>query len=154
MTLIEMVVTIVLTAILMAVAAPLIIHLVDGYTAAAAGADLVSASEPAIWQIQWDARNANHMNVNVGTTSCMLLLRQPNNTKIRYQYDYGTGQIFQILPVSGAKPVLLLSDLSSPSGQCPFAVSNSRLVTYDLQYQGPSGQGRLVAEGALSAYAP
>ena len=136
----------------MAIAAPLIAHLIASYMTGAEGADIASAGGPAIWQIQWDARNANHMNVNVGTTSCRLLLRQPNNTKIKYEYDYTQGEIFQILP--RATRVLLLAYLTAPAGGCPFKVQNTRLVTYDLQYQGPSGQGRLVIEGALSAYAP
>ena len=85
-TLIEMVVAIVVTAILMAMAAPLIVHLVDSYTVSAEGADLASAAGPAIWQIQWDGRNANHMKVNIGNTDCTLILRQSNNTKIKYRY--------------------------------------------------------------------
>ncbi len=158
-TFIEMVVVIVVTAILMAMAAPLIVHLVDSYEVSAEGADLASVVGPAIWQIQWDVRNSNHLSVNTGKTSCTLILRQsPSNNKIKYQYDYNTGEIFQRLP--GAAPVLILAHLTVPrgvpGGGCPFvavAGQNNRLATYDMRYQKPGSPGRIAVEGALPAYA-
>jgi len=51
-TLMEMIVVILVTAILMAMAAPLIVHLVDGYEADAQGADSISATGPAIWRMR------------------------------------------------------------------------------------------------------
>jgi prepilin-type N-terminal cleavage/methylation domain-containing protein len=155
-TLIEMILVIVVTAILMAMAAPLIVHLADSYEVSAEGADLASAVGPAIWQIQWDARNSNHLSINAGKTSCTLILRQsPSNSKIKYQYDYATGEIFQRLP--GVAPKLILAHLTVPGGRCPFAYpiasQKTYLATYAMRYQQPGGQGRIAIEGALTAYA-
>ena len=154
-TFIEMVVVIVVTAILMAMAAPLIVHLVGSYEVSAEGADLASVVGPAIWQIQWDTRNSNHLSVNTGKTSCTLILRQsPSNNKIKYQYDYNTGEIFQRLP--HVTPTLILAHLTVPGGGCPFAYvkgQNNRLATYDMWYQKPGSPGRIAVEGALPAYA-
>ncbi len=155
-TLIEMVVVIVVTAILMAMAAPLIAHLADSYELSAEGADLASAVGPAIWQVQWDARNSNHLNVNATGTSCTLILRQsPSNSKIKYPYDYATGELFQVLP--GATPVLILAHLAVPGGGCPFTKGSGTqaayVATYAMWYQPPGSQGRVAIEGALTAYA-
>lgn len=153
-TLIEMIVVIVVTAILMAMAAPLIVHLADSYEASAEGADLASVVGPAIWQIQWDARNADNLNVNNSKTSCTLILRPapPNqNNKVKYQYDYASGQIFQrLLHVA---PKLILAHLTVPSGKCPFLKQNNYLATYEMWYQQPGSSGRIAIEGALTAYA-
>ena len=150
-TLMEMVIVIVVTAILMAMAAPLIVHLADSYEVSAEGADLASAVGPAIWQIQWDARNSNNLNVNNGRTSCTLILRQsPNNNKVKYEYDYSTGEIFQRLP--RLTPPLILAHLTAASGSCPFVKQNKYLATYDMWYQEPGSAGRIAVEGALPAY--
>ncbi len=147
-----MIVVIVLVAILMAMAAPLIAHLATSYETDAAGAGLAAAPGPALWQINWDARNSNHMAVNTGTSSCVLILRQsPSNAKIKYIYHYALGEIDQKLP--GATPVLLLAHLTVPGGGCPFTLKNQDLVFYDWQYQGASGQGHVTLEGLLTAYA-
>ena len=151
-TLIEMVVVIVVTAILMAMAAPLIAHLADSYELSAEGADLASVVGPAIWQVQWDARNSNHLNVNAGRTSCTLILRQsPSNNKIKYQYNYAAGELFQKLP--GATPALILAHIAVSGGGCPFANNNNWVATYAMWYQQPGSQGRVAIEGALTAYA-
>jgi len=143
-TLIELVMSIVLTALLMAVVAPFLVNLFQSYTASAAGADLASAAGPAVWQMQWDARNANHLNV---TNACRLILRQPNATKIKYGYTAGT--IIQILP-SGAQ-LLLLAHVVAPGGVCPFTKLTTRLATYRFIYTGSANQGQYWVEGALSA---
>ena len=143
-TLIEMVVTIVLTAILMAMAAPLIMHLVDGYMVSAQGADLASAVGPAVSRMQWDSHNAFQMQV---LSPCTLAL-EDNTGTIFEQYAYSGGQ----LSLNGA---LILGDLQSPGG-CPFGTPSSTVdysVIYDFVYVGPSGQGQLAVDGKLAAYA-
>ena len=72
MTLIEMVVAIVLTAILMAMAAPLLTHLIRSYVTGAQGADLATAAGPAVARMQWDGRNAYQMVVAIVLTAILL----------------------------------------------------------------------------------
>lgn len=140
-TLIEMIVTIVLTAILMAMAAPLIAHLVDGYLTGAQGADLASAVGPAVSRMQWDGRNAYQMQI---TSSCVLDLEDVAG-RVLEQYRYAGGQLFR-------NNVLILGDLQAQG--CPFAPTpwTPYGVTYDFVYVGPGAQGQLPVEGALSAY--
>lgn len=140
-TLIEMIVTIVLTAILMAMAAPLIAHLVDGYVAGAQGADLASAVGPALSRMQWDGRNAYQMQL---TNGCVLELEDVTG-RVLEQYRYAAGQLFR-------NNVLILGDLHAQG--CPFGLTpwTPYVVTYNFVYAGPGGQGQLSVEGALSAY--
>ncbi|MHB8253710.1 MAG: prepilin-type N-terminal cleavage/methylation domain-containing protein [Acidiferrobacter sp.] len=143
-TLIEMVVTIILTAILMAMAAPLIVHLVDSYTTSAEGADLASAVGPAISRMQWDGRNAYQMQV---LSPCNLVFEDSNGNTLE-QYAYSGGQLFR-------NNALILGDIQAPSG-CPFGAPSTSpvyFVIYNFVYVGPSGQGRLAVDGVLSAYA-
>ncbi|HUW97629.1 MAG TPA: prepilin-type N-terminal cleavage/methylation domain-containing protein [Acidiferrobacter sp.] len=144
-TLIEMVVAIVLTAILMAVAAPLIAHLVDSYLASVQGADLASAVGPVVSRMQWDSRNAYQIQV---LNPCTLALEDYNG-QILESYAYSGGQ----LSLNGA---LILGDLRSPGG-CPFGTPSASSVyysvPYDFVYAGPSGQGQFAIDGVLSAYA-
>lgn len=159
-TLLEMVVAIVVISILMAMAAPLIVHLVDSYTASAEGAELASAMEPAVWQLQWDGRNAKQISVNTTGIPCRLQLTQGTGTLLdgkgisgrNIDYLYSAGEIFQTLPGGTAK--LLIAHVTTLNGGCPFVYVNGsggRLMFYGLQYMGPSGQGKLTAEGVLSA---
>lgn len=142
-TLIEMVVAIVVTAILMAMAAPLIVHLVDGYEAGAQGADLATAVGPAVWRMQWDARNASVMAVKKKT--CILTLTESNGAA-NVTYQYKGGQLLH----NGA---LLLAYVQAPAG-CPFGntVNGVRLVPYSFIYVGSGSYGQLPVQGELSAY--
>ena len=151
LTLIEMVVAIVLTAILMAMAAPLLTHLVRSYVTGAQGADLATAAGPAAARMQWDARNAYEMAV---TNNCTLDLGNANGT-ILETYQYTGGRLYR-------NNTLLLGDLQSPGGVCPFQPVSGALVpvtgtayavVYDFLYTGTSGQGHLAVNGVLSAYA-
>ncbi|AWP22230.1 hypothetical protein C4901_01745 [Acidiferrobacter sp. SPIII_3] len=145
LTLIEMVVAIVLTAILMAMAAPLLTHLVRSYVTGAQGADLATAAGPAAARMQWDARNAYEMTV---TNTCTLDLDNINGQTLEY-YHYAGGRLYR-------NTTLILGDLLSPGGACPFGPASGGpvyAVVYDFLYTGPSGQGHLAVDGVLSAYA-
>ncbi|WP_297391937.1 prepilin-type N-terminal cleavage/methylation domain-containing protein [Acidiferrobacter sp.] len=148
LTLIEMVVAIVLTAILMAMAAPLLTHLVRSYVTGAQGADLATAAGPAVARMQWDGRNAYQM---VVTNTCTLDLKNAKG-QILEDYHYAGGRLYR-------DKALILGDLQSPGGACPFRpyrVVRKRgivAVGYDFLYTGPSGQGHLAVDGVLSAYA-
>ncbi len=144
-TLIEMVVAIVLTAILMAMAAPLLTHLVRSYVTGAQGADLATAAGPAVARLQWDARNAYEMAV---TKTCRLNLDNDKGQVLEY-YHYVGRSLYR-------DKALILGDLQSPGGACPFGPASGGFVyavTYDFLYTGPSGQGQLTVDGMLSAYA-
>ncbi len=145
MTLIEMVVAIVLTAILMAMAAPLLTHLIGSYVTGAQGADLATAAGPAVTRLQWDARNAHQM---VVTKTCTLDLENKRG-KVLETYHYAGGRLYR-------NNALILGDLQSPGGGCPFGPASSVpvfTVVYDFLYTGPGGQGRLAVDGELSTYA-
>ena len=145
LTLIEMVVALVLTAILMAMAAPLLTHLMRSYVTGAQGADLATAAGPAVARLQWDGRNAYEM---VVTNTCTLDL--DNNTgQVLESYHYAGGQLYR-------NNALILGDLQSPGGACPFGSASGGpvyAVVYEFLYTGPSGQGHLAVDGMLSAYA-
>lgn len=141
-TLMEMIVVILVTAILMAMAAPLIVHLVDGYEADAQGADAISATGPAIWRMQWDARDALSITPS-NTAGCGsgFTAAEPDGTTVTYLYQGGE------LLRNGS---VALSHLQSG---CPFNPSGlPRTVLYSFVYTGASGFGRLPVEGAISAY--
>ncbi len=142
LTLIEMVVAIVLTAILMAMAAPLLTHLIRSYVTGAQGADLATAAGPAVARLQWDGRNAYEMTV---TNTCTLDLENINGQTLE-SYQYAGGQLYR-------NTTLILGDLQSPGGACPFSQVDPYAVAYDFLYTGPSGQGHLAVDGVLSAYA-
>jgi hypothetical protein len=138
-----MVVVIVLTAILMAMAAPLVVHVADSYMVSTEGADAASVVGPAISRLQWDGRNAYSMSV---TSPCVLvLLDQYGNTL--EQYSYSGGQLF-------LNNALILGNLQS-SASCPFSAFDTYpyTVLYSFTYVGPSGTVRLPVDGVLSAYA-
>lgn len=143
-TLIEMVVAIVVTAILMAMAAPLIVHLVDGYDVSAQGADLATAAGPTVWRMQWDARNARAMAVS---KACVLSLTESNGAR-NITYRYRAGELLR----NGA---LALAYVQAPSG-CPFAspenFGSAVVVPYRFLYTGSSGQGQLPIQGILASY--
>lgn len=143
-TLLEMIVVILVTAILMAMAAPLIVHLVDGYEADAQGADAISATGPAMWRMQWDARASLSLALSKRITkTCYgeLTATGPNGTAT-YRYQGG------VLLRNGS---MALSHLQST---CPFTPSGlSQTVLYSFLYTGVNGLGRLPVEGAVSAYA-
>ena len=147
-TLIEMVVAIVLTAILMAMAAPLLTHLVTSYVTGAQGADLATAAGPAVARMQWDARNAYQM---VLTNPCTLDLENQKG-QILEDYQYAGGSLY-------LNSVLILGSLQSPGGACPFTPFEPAhhgypyAVQYDFLYMSPSGQGQLPVDGVLSVYA-
>lgn len=141
-TLIEMVVTIVLTAILMAMAAPLLTHLIRSYVTDAQGADLATAAGPAVARLQWDGRNAYQMIV---ANSCTLDLENSKG-QVLEDYQYVGGHLER----NGA---VILGDLQSPSGSCPFIQVSPYTVVYEFLYIGPSGQGHLAVDGVLSGYA-
>ena len=145
MTLIEMVVAIVLTAILMAMAAPLLTHLIRSYVTGAQGADLATAAGPAVARMQWDGRNAYQM---VVTNTCTLDLENAKG-QILEDYHYAAGQLYR-------NNALILGDLQSPGGACPFTSAPPYApyaIVYDFLYTGPSAQGQLAVDGVLSAYA-
>ncbi len=151
LTLIEMVVAIVLTAILMAMAAPLLTHLIRSYVTGAQGADLATAVGPAVARLQWDGRNAYEMTV---TNTCTLDLENSKGQTLE-SYQYAGGQLYR-------NTTLILGDLQSPGGVCPFQPVSGALVpvtgtayavVYDFLYTGASGQGHLAVNGVLSAYA-
>lgn len=144
-TLIEMIVAVVLTAILMAMAAPLLTHLVRSYVTDARGADIATAAGPAATRMQWDGRNAYEMLV---TNGCTLDMDNINGAVLE-KYHYAGGKLYR----NGA---LILGDLQSPSGSCPFGPASGGYVyavVYQFLYTGPSGQGQLAVDGVLSAYA-
>ncbi len=141
-TLIEMVVAIVLTAILMAMAAPLLTHLIRSYVTGAQGADLATAAGPAVARLQWDGRNAYQMAV---TNTCTLDLENAQG-KVLEDYQYVAGHLER-------NGVVILGDLQSPGGGCPFIPVTSYTVVYEFLYTGPSGQGQLAVDGVLSGYA-
>lgn len=144
-TLMEMIVVILVTAILMAMAAPLIVHLVDGYEADAQGADAISATGPAIWRMQWDAREALSITPS-NTAGCGsgFTATEPNGTKpLTVTYLYQGGELLRNGSVA-------LSHLQS---SCPFSPSGlPHSVLYSFIYVGATGFGRLPVEGAVSAY--
>jgi len=142
--LIEMVVAIVVTAILMAMAAPLIVHLIDAYDADAQGADLVAAAGPAVWRMQWDARNAWQMAISKG---CSRLTLSESNGQNTVTYRYQGGQLQR----NGS---LVLGFVTRINGTCPFQTVKSapQTILYGFIYTGASSQGRLTIQGALSAY--
>ncbi len=150
LTLIEMVVALVLTAILMAMAAPLLTHLVRSYVTGAQGADLATAAGPAVARLQWDGRNAYQM--VVATKTCTLYLKNKKGQVLEY-YQYAGGDLYR--KQKGTKKALILADLQSPGGACPFTSPPpyAPSVVYDFLYIGPSGQGQLAVDGVLSAYA-
>jgi hypothetical protein len=145
--LIEMVVALVLTAILMAMAAPLLTHLIRSYVTGAQGADLATAAGPAVARLQWDGRNAYQM---VVTNTCTLDLENAKG-QVLEDYHYAGGDLYR--KQKGTKKALILADLQSPGGACPFAAASPYTVVYDFLYIGPSGQGQLAVDGELSAYA-
>ncbi len=147
LTLIEMVVALVLTAILMAMAAPLLTHLIRSYVTGAQGADLATAAGPAVARLQWDGRNAYQM---VVTNTCTLDLENAKG-QVLEDYHYAGGDLYR--KQKGTKKALILADLQSPGGACPFAAAPPYTVVYDFLYIGPSGQGQLAVDGELSAYA-
>jgi type II secretory pathway component PulJ len=142
MTLIEMVVAIVLAAILMAMAAPLLTHLIRSYVTGAQGADLATAAGPAVARMQWDGRNAYQM---VVTNTCTLDLENAKG-RILEDYHYAGGQLYR-------NNALILGNLQSPGGACPFTPASPYAIVYDFFYKGPSTQGKLAVDGVLSAYA-
>ncbi len=142
-----MVVALVLTAILMAMAAPLLTHLIRSYVTGAQGADLATAAGPAVARLQWDGRNAYQM---VVTNTCTLDLENAKG-QVLEDYYYAGGDLYR--KQKGTKKALILADLQSPGGACPFAAASPYTVVYDFLYIGPSGQGQLAVDGELSAYA-
>ncbi len=146
-TLMEMIVVILVTAILMAMAAPLIVHLVDGYEADAQGADAISATGPALWRMQWDARAALSIALSKkisGGCYSEFTATEPaaaRVTTVVYQYQGGA------LLRNGS---IALSQLQS---SCPFSPSGlPSTVLYRFVYAGANGLGRLPIAGAVSAY--
>lgn len=141
-TLVEMIVVIIVTAILMAMAAPLIVHLVDGYEADAQGADAISATGPAIWRMQWDASEALSISPS-NTAGCGggFTAAEPNGTAVTYLYQGG-----ELLRDGSVALIHLQSS-------CPFRPSGlPSTVLYRFVYTGANGLGRLPVEGAVSAY--
>ncbi len=143
LSLIEMVVTLVLTALLMAMAAPLLVHLFASYTVSAQGADLASAAGPAVARLQWDARNAYLMQLSA---PCTLDMYNDQGVLLT-SYSYARGQLFR-------NNVLLLGDIQAAT--CPFGASSPSypyVVTYSFRYAGPGGGGQFPVYGEVAAYA-
>lgn len=154
-TLIEMVVVIVLTAILAAMAAPLVVHLVDSYIVSQQGEDLATAVGPAVAEMQWDARSAGSL--TLATTGCGIVMAPPTGQTVPPVVTY-TYTNNQILWNNGSNNVPILSDVQPLSGGCPFTAVTTPTdltnfaVQYAFVYTGPGLSGRFPVQGTLLAY--
>ena len=81
----------------------------------------------------------------VVTNTCTLDLENAGG-QILEDYHYAGGQLYR-------NNVLMLGDLQSPGGACPFTPASPYAIVYDFLYTGPSAQGQLAVDGVLSAYA-